>query len=181
MASIHDIAIALRARRTGRGWIARCPAHKDRTPSLSLTERGGTLLVHCHSGCAQADVIAALRNMGLWPERERAAMRPASGRGDPDWHTDLRWATWWRTPAEILAEKSLASLPYWHPERAGLTALLTSIRLGDAPLVAEYRAWRERDPELTTALARAGQRSDARIQRRLAHWLMRTYGEEATT
>ncbi|MCS7316625.1 MAG: CHC2 zinc finger domain-containing protein [Bryobacteraceae bacterium] len=66
------IASALRARRTGAGrWMARCPAHEDRDPSLSITESGGKVLVHCFGGCAQHDVIEALRARGLWPERKR--------------------------------------------------------------------------------------------------------------
>jgi hypothetical protein len=65
------IAQALQARRTGPGrWMARCPAHDDRTPSLSITDRNGTVLVHCFAGCPQTEVIAALRARGLWPERK---------------------------------------------------------------------------------------------------------------
>lgn len=48
-------------RRTGDGrWIARCPAHYDRHPSLSVRETAdGTLLLHCWAGCPAADVMAA--------------------------------------------------------------------------------------------------------------------------
>ncbi len=50
----------------GRNGSARCPAHKDRTPSLSVSDGpGGKLLVHCHAGCSQEDVWAALKNRGL--------------------------------------------------------------------------------------------------------------------
>ena len=57
------------ARRSGNGWIVSCPVHEDETPSLSLTDReDGGVLVHCHAGCSQDDVIAALRQRGLWPE-----------------------------------------------------------------------------------------------------------------
>src|SRR6266702_538639 len=45
---------------------ARCPAHNDRRPSLSITDREGKILVCCHAGCSQAEVIAALRRRGLW-------------------------------------------------------------------------------------------------------------------
>lgn len=65
------IARALGGRRSGKGWVARCPAHDDKSPSLSLTDSGDRVLVFCHTGCRQADVIAALRARGLWPERER--------------------------------------------------------------------------------------------------------------
>lgn len=59
------------ARKSGAGWVARCPAHDDRNPSLSLSERNGKLLVHCFAGCPQDAVIDALRDRGLWPEPER--------------------------------------------------------------------------------------------------------------
>ena len=41
-------------------WIARCPAHDDRSPSLSLAVRDGTPLIHCFAGCAATDVLAAV-------------------------------------------------------------------------------------------------------------------------
>ena len=53
----------------GRRGLARCPAHADRSPSMSVSDgRDGKVLVHCHAGCAQRDVIAALQGLGLWPE-----------------------------------------------------------------------------------------------------------------
>jgi hypothetical protein len=50
-------------RRNGRGWRARCPAHEDHTPSLSINEREGKVLVHCHAGCLQEAVLAALQKL----------------------------------------------------------------------------------------------------------------------
>jgi hypothetical protein len=32
-------------------WMAQCPAHPDRTPSLAITRMEGQILVHCHAGC----------------------------------------------------------------------------------------------------------------------------------
>ena len=46
-------------RRNGEGWIARCPAHEDRSPSLSIHERDGTILLYCHAGCTVEAVCAA--------------------------------------------------------------------------------------------------------------------------
>jgi len=41
----------------GGQFVARCPAHADRSPSLSLTEAAnGTILFYCHAGCS-ADSI----------------------------------------------------------------------------------------------------------------------------
>jgi len=61
------IADALGGRRSGDGWLARCPAHDDAHPSLGIVERDGRVLVCCRAGCTQADVLAALRERGLWP------------------------------------------------------------------------------------------------------------------
>lgn len=50
----------LRARRVGAAWLARCPAHRDRTPSLSIREgRDGRVVLHCFGGCRTADVLRA--------------------------------------------------------------------------------------------------------------------------
>jgi hypothetical protein len=48
-------------RRNGSGWQSLCPAHADRNPSLSIDVRDDKILVHCHAGCSQGDVLAALR------------------------------------------------------------------------------------------------------------------------
>jgi putative DNA primase/helicase len=82
-----ELAKALGGRRYGaRQWQARCPAHDDRDPSLSITEsREGVTLIHCFAGCEQGAVIDALKVRGLWangdasrdrfitPERVKAA------------------------------------------------------------------------------------------------------------
>lgn len=48
-------------RRAGCGWIARCPSHTDKTPSLSIAEgRDGRVLLHDFGGCAVIEVVAAL-------------------------------------------------------------------------------------------------------------------------
>ncbi len=60
--SVDRITAGLeRVRRTGPGrWIARCPAHKDRTASLSIRELDdGRVLIHCFAGCAVEDVVAS--------------------------------------------------------------------------------------------------------------------------
>ena len=48
-------------RRSGGGWMARCPAHEDRSPSLSIHEGDGKILLHCHAGCTIEKIGAALR------------------------------------------------------------------------------------------------------------------------
>jgi hypothetical protein len=51
-----------RVRQTGPGrWIARCPAHQDKSPSLSIRELDdGRLLINCFAGCGPIEVLDAL-------------------------------------------------------------------------------------------------------------------------
>ena len=74
----------------GSGSSARCPAHDDTTASLSVHDRDGRVLVHCHAGCAQAAVISALRDKGLWPTEPDIDLGPASG----------SWESWTFTTAD---------------------------------------------------------------------------------
>lgn len=42
-------------------WIARCPSHQDRTPSLTVKELGdGRILIHCFGGCGTDSVLGVL-------------------------------------------------------------------------------------------------------------------------
>lgn len=82
------VAKALGGRKVGDGWIARCPAHCDRDPSLSVRDaKDGKILVHCHAGCQQTVLIAELRNRGLWHQTrgclQESASAPLSS-GPPD-------------------------------------------------------------------------------------------------
>lgn len=48
-------------RKAGDGWTCRCPAHEDTNPSLTIDiGKDGGVLWHCHAGCDQPAVIAAL-------------------------------------------------------------------------------------------------------------------------
>jgi CHC2 zinc finger len=60
------IVRGLQAKRSGSTWMAKCPAHDDRNPSLAIRESQGKILLHCHAGCKQRDVIEALKARGLW-------------------------------------------------------------------------------------------------------------------
>lgn len=47
--------------RSGKGYKARCPAHGDKTPTLSLKAGDdGRVLIHCFSGCQIEDIITAM-------------------------------------------------------------------------------------------------------------------------
>jgi hypothetical protein len=51
-----------RVRRTGEGkWVARCPAHPDKAPSLSVRELSdGRVLVHDFAGCSVEAILGAV-------------------------------------------------------------------------------------------------------------------------
>lgn len=43
------------------GWTARCPAHHDRHPSLSIgIGKDGRILLKCHAGCTVESIVAAI-------------------------------------------------------------------------------------------------------------------------
>jgi hypothetical protein len=46
-------------RRNGNGWMALCPAHADKNPSLSINEGKGKILLKCFAGCTTEAVCAA--------------------------------------------------------------------------------------------------------------------------
>lgn len=41
-------------------WIACCPAHEDRRPSMSIRDDNGTILLHCFAGCEVEAILAAV-------------------------------------------------------------------------------------------------------------------------
>lgn len=53
-------------------WLACCPAHDDKSPSLSIRETAdGRVLVHCFAGCAVHEIVSAvgLDTSDLFPPR----------------------------------------------------------------------------------------------------------------
>jgi 5S rRNA maturation endonuclease (ribonuclease M5) len=49
------------AKKVGPGWMAKCPAHADRSPSLSISRGGaGRTLLKCHAGCAPEKIVATV-------------------------------------------------------------------------------------------------------------------------
>ncbi len=68
-----------RSRRTADGWVACCPAHDDRTPSLSVSDGNGRVLVKCHAGCSQDAVLDAIEALGIQmrrPKQEADILHP---------------------------------------------------------------------------------------------------------
>jgi hypothetical protein len=69
-----------KVKRTGQGrYVARCPAHADKNPTLSIRElTDGRVLVHCFAGCGAAEIVAAtgLEMSDLFP--------PSDAQGNPE-------------------------------------------------------------------------------------------------
>lgn len=60
-------------------WSARCPAHADKGPSLSLRESPeGAVLLHCFAGCNTQAVVSAmgLELADLFPPRSTSGREP---------------------------------------------------------------------------------------------------------
>jgi hypothetical protein len=74
-----ELTQRLQGRWHGAYGMARCPAHEDRNPSLSVGEgRGGTVLLKCFAGCEQQRVIDALRLLNLWQGAGGQAREPTA-------------------------------------------------------------------------------------------------------
>lgn len=74
----RSIVEQLGGRWSRNGGVCRCPAHNDRTPSLSVRVGRTRLLLHCFAGCDAADVLRALQASGLLDARGAVADDPAA-------------------------------------------------------------------------------------------------------
>lgn len=75
-----------RARKSGSRWLAPCPAHEDRSPSLQIAPGDGCALVVCFAGCSAEAIVAALglRMTDLYDDAgERTGWRPAPAPARP--------------------------------------------------------------------------------------------------
>lgn len=77
-------------KRVGKdSYKACCPAHNDRNPSLTITDVGDKILVHCFSGCSQEEVLDALKARGMWTKKDDRWIKKT-------WSTDeLDYMTHW--------------------------------------------------------------------------------------
>jgi hypothetical protein len=103
MVTAETIATALGGRKAGSGWTARCPAHDDRTPSLSISDaEDNKVLVRCHAGCDQERVITALQTRGLWAQHRPHSLSRMARRTSVE-----------RKPDQDDARRSEAALAIW--------------------------------------------------------------------
>jgi hypothetical protein len=66
-------------------WIAQCPSHGDREPSLSIKEtQEKTVLIHCFAGCTPHEIVSAvgLNLSDLFPPKDTNRAGPLKKRPD---------------------------------------------------------------------------------------------------
>ena len=78
MSDAKHIAAALGGKKSGTGYIANCVGHDDTNPSMTIADGDKGVVVRCHAGCSQQELIAALRAKGLWatPKKNGTARLP---------------------------------------------------------------------------------------------------------
>lgn len=112
LAALEDVE------KSGNGWKARCSAHDDGKPSLSINVgENGKVLLHCHAECALPDILSAagLTMADLFPSEDHAPRKRAAPAGK---------------------RKEVAAYPY-HDEHG--TLLFETVRL-------EPKTFRQRRP-----------------------------------
>lgn len=75
-------------KRSGNSYQCKCPNHNDKKPSLTITDTPDKILIHCHAGCSNIDILGRLglkmtdlfkgeKPMTTWQERvERSKGEP---------------------------------------------------------------------------------------------------------
>ncbi len=64
--SAAHIVRALGGKETGPGqYMACCPAHKDKSPSLAIKENHYKVLFYCFAGCSYKDIVNALKHRNI--------------------------------------------------------------------------------------------------------------------
>ena len=107
-----------RVRKTNEGWMAACPAHEDRVPSLSVgTGEDGRILLRCHAECELGAIVAALglRVSDLFAEAPSASglVRPAM---------EVPPAAEWLRKVRCLPDSEIARM--WATETLGAPAVV---------------------------------------------------------
>jgi len=68
-------------KQTGKDqWIARCPAHDDKSPSLAIKQIDDRILLHDFAGCSTYEIVSSigLELSDLFPEKIHTGNKPVS-------------------------------------------------------------------------------------------------------
>lgn len=81
--NLQQILDAVQAKRSADGWQARCPAHNDSSPSLSIKQfDSGVISVKCFAGCRAKDLAKALNLECPWKEGDECLVIPPPNKSD---------------------------------------------------------------------------------------------------
>lgn len=124
----EELARALEGRRAGDQWVARCPAHEDRSPSLALRDSGDRVLLRCYAGCTFDSIRDSLRLRGL-------EVGSTSGGGDRGWETvyTLRRPDGTPVAQHVRLDRADGKQVYWRRPDGG-RGLPEGVRVVDVPL-----------------------------------------------
>ncbi len=161
---------ALDGRWYGSYGVARCPAHDDRNPSLTIRDGDDKVLIWCQAACDQDAVIGALKARGLWTSGDthqrhyRPVAVPETHRKVDALHEARRSqvAHIWRQTgpaagsliARYMASRGIITpLPpdlHFHPDLRHLTgvyapAMVAAVRNVDGVITGLHRTWLRED------------------------------------
>ena len=111
-------------------WLACCPAHDDKSPSLSICEKpDGRVLLHCFAECTVHEIVSAvgLDVSDLFPPRTEQQFIKGERRPFPA-PDILRAIAFESTLVLIAAADLLAGNPFNETDRTRLALAVTRIR-----------------------------------------------------
>jgi hypothetical protein len=114
------VALLDGVKQTSRGYVAPCPAHHDKSPSLHIAEgEGGKIILHDFAGCTSAEIVAAkgLKIADLFPDTQRD---PAKIRREQAQREEKRAAAEAARKAEGLQIDARREADYFIQSRTGL-------------------------------------------------------------
>jgi putative DNA primase/helicase len=113
-AGAKKLTRALMGQWRGESGMARCPAHDDTNPSLSVTQKKGRVLFYCHAGCSQRQVASALASLGLRVGQVRSSREDQPPTGNE----------------EVRERETRTALEIWHASKPGAGMLERYLHYG---------------------------------------------------
>lgn len=137
----RQIVDSFGGRWSGRQGMCCCPAHDDRTPSLSVGLTSNAILLHCFAGCTSDDVLEGLKRHGIQPRDLFDGKGGPITRATKSFGPDANACRLWRETvplADTLAERYLAKRSI--PLRSSELRYLERTPLGRKPDVRFFPA-----------------------------------------
>lgn len=104
-------------------WIAQCPAHDDRNPSLSIRQSGHRILLYCFAGCSYWDIVHALDlNPTQEPKEPYKPIQPLP--------LSNKWRSMWEEGEPVTPSSPL--IKYFQARGLGTPAHLNDLRFHHA-------------------------------------------------